>query len=205
VNFFGQPDDGLHTGPKHVVVSYILLLIVILLCSWLRIYIDIYTLQLCIIDLTQRGWHRLRFVSCSIVRSSNTANPPSWMGTQVSFPGSIIYKNSTCFQIVGSSICYPAGVKGPVVERLTWNWTVEDRLQAGWCVFHHPVHNGGVAHPESCLWNRGGREAGWSMLLTVRCNLTQQLWIRTAVPPTFCFRNKPERIDVVSFMLLTVH
>ena len=31
--FFGQPDDGLHTGPKHVVVSYILLQIVILLCS----------------------------------------------------------------------------------------------------------------------------------------------------------------------------
>jgi hypothetical protein len=31
--FFGQPDDGLHTGPKHVVVSYILLPIVILLCS----------------------------------------------------------------------------------------------------------------------------------------------------------------------------
>ena len=31
--FFGQPDDGLHTGPKHVVVYYTLLLIVILLCS----------------------------------------------------------------------------------------------------------------------------------------------------------------------------
>jgi len=31
--FLGQPDDGLHTGPKHVVVYYILLLIVILLCS----------------------------------------------------------------------------------------------------------------------------------------------------------------------------
>ena len=30
---FGQPDDGLHTGPKHVVVYYILLPIVILLCS----------------------------------------------------------------------------------------------------------------------------------------------------------------------------
>ena len=27
--FFGQPDDGLHTGPKHVVASYILLLLVI--------------------------------------------------------------------------------------------------------------------------------------------------------------------------------
>jgi len=26
-------DDGLHTGPKHVVVSYVLLLIAILLCS----------------------------------------------------------------------------------------------------------------------------------------------------------------------------
>ena len=31
--FFGQPDDGLHTGSKHVVVYYILLLTVILLCS----------------------------------------------------------------------------------------------------------------------------------------------------------------------------
>jgi len=31
--FFGQPDDGLHTGPKHIVVYYILLLIVILLSS----------------------------------------------------------------------------------------------------------------------------------------------------------------------------
>ena len=31
--FFRQPDDGLHTGPKHVVVYYILLLIVILLFS----------------------------------------------------------------------------------------------------------------------------------------------------------------------------
>ena len=54
------PDDGLHTGPKHVVVYYILLLIVILLCSWLYAYIDICTLQVCIIDLTQRGWHTLR-------------------------------------------------------------------------------------------------------------------------------------------------
>ena len=31
--FSGQPDDGLHTGPKHVVVYYISLLIIILLCS----------------------------------------------------------------------------------------------------------------------------------------------------------------------------
>jgi len=31
--FFGQPDDDLHTGLKHVVVYYILLLTVILLCS----------------------------------------------------------------------------------------------------------------------------------------------------------------------------
>jgi len=30
--FFRQPDDGLHTGPKYVVVYYILLLNVILLC-----------------------------------------------------------------------------------------------------------------------------------------------------------------------------
>jgi len=45
-----QFDDGLHTGPKHVVIYYILLLIVILLCSWLYVYIDIYTLQLCIIQ-----------------------------------------------------------------------------------------------------------------------------------------------------------
>ena len=33
----------LHTGPKHVVVYYISLLIVILLCSLLYVYIDIYT------------------------------------------------------------------------------------------------------------------------------------------------------------------
>jgi len=31
--FFGQPDDGLHTGPKYVIVYYISLLSVILLCS----------------------------------------------------------------------------------------------------------------------------------------------------------------------------
>jgi len=30
--FFAQPDGSLHTGPKHVVVYYILLLIVTLLC-----------------------------------------------------------------------------------------------------------------------------------------------------------------------------
>ena len=30
--FFGQPDDGLRTGPKHVVVYCILLLIVIVSC-----------------------------------------------------------------------------------------------------------------------------------------------------------------------------
>jgi len=41
--FFGQSDDGLRTGPKHVVVYYISLLILILLCSWLYVYIDIYT------------------------------------------------------------------------------------------------------------------------------------------------------------------
>ena len=48
--FFGQLDDGLYTGPKHVAVYYILLLIVVLLCSRLYVYIDIYTLQLCITD-----------------------------------------------------------------------------------------------------------------------------------------------------------
>ena len=53
-------DDGLHTGPKHVFVYYISLLTVILLCSWLYMYIDIYTLQLCITDLTQQGWHTSR-------------------------------------------------------------------------------------------------------------------------------------------------
>jgi len=31
--FFGQPDDGLHTGPKHVVVYYISLLIIMLFSS----------------------------------------------------------------------------------------------------------------------------------------------------------------------------
>jgi len=36
--FFGQPGDGLHTGPKHVVVYYISLLIIIMLCSWLCIH-----------------------------------------------------------------------------------------------------------------------------------------------------------------------
>jgi len=45
--FFGQPDDGLHAGPKHVVVYYVLLLIVILLCSWLYVFIDIHTTALC--------------------------------------------------------------------------------------------------------------------------------------------------------------
>jgi len=44
----------------YVVVHYILLQIVILLCSWLYVCIDIYTLELCIIDLTQQGWHTLR-------------------------------------------------------------------------------------------------------------------------------------------------
>jgi hypothetical protein len=54
--FFGQPDDGLCTGPKHVVVRYILLLIVILLIFMtVYVYIDIHTLQLCVIDLTQLG------------------------------------------------------------------------------------------------------------------------------------------------------
>jgi len=43
------------------ILYYISLLTVILLWSWLYVYIDIYTLQLCIIDLTQRGWHTLRF------------------------------------------------------------------------------------------------------------------------------------------------
>jgi len=57
----GQPDDGPHTGPKHVVVYYISLLTVILLCSWVYVYIDIYTLQLCVTDLTQRGWHTLKW------------------------------------------------------------------------------------------------------------------------------------------------
>ena len=33
--FIGQPDDGLHTGPKHVVSYYISLLTVILFSSWL--------------------------------------------------------------------------------------------------------------------------------------------------------------------------
>ena len=61
--FFRQPDDGLHTGPKHVVVYYILLLTVILLCSWLCIYR--YThYSFCIIDLTQRGWHTLSQTTC---------------------------------------------------------------------------------------------------------------------------------------------
>jgi len=31
--FFGQPDDDLHGGSKHVVLPYMLLLTVILLCS----------------------------------------------------------------------------------------------------------------------------------------------------------------------------
>ena len=33
ISFFGQPDDGLHTGPNDVVVYYILLLTVMFLCS----------------------------------------------------------------------------------------------------------------------------------------------------------------------------
>jgi len=51
--FFGQRDDGLRTGPKHVAVYYILLLTVIFLCSWLYVNIDIYTLQLCIITVQE--------------------------------------------------------------------------------------------------------------------------------------------------------
>jgi len=47
-------------GPKHVVVYYISLVIVILLCSWLYVYIDIHTPQLCVTNLTQRWWHTLR-------------------------------------------------------------------------------------------------------------------------------------------------
>ena len=66
-------DDDLHTRPKHVVVYYILLLIVILLCSLLYAYIDIYTLQLCIIDLTQRGWHTLRYC----IKSSRLTSFPA--------------------------------------------------------------------------------------------------------------------------------
>ena len=50
--FFGHLDDGLHIGPKHVVVSYISLRILILLCSWLYVYTDTHTLQLCIIVST---------------------------------------------------------------------------------------------------------------------------------------------------------
>ena len=42
IEFFGQPDDGLHTGPKYVFLYYILLLILILLCSSLYVYTDIY-------------------------------------------------------------------------------------------------------------------------------------------------------------------
>ena len=63
--FFGQSDDGLYTGPKHVVLYYILLQIVILLCSWLHvyIYIYIYTSQFCVNDLAQQRWHTLRLSS----------------------------------------------------------------------------------------------------------------------------------------------
>ena len=46
--FFGQPDDGLHTGPKHVFVYYISLLIVIMLCFMtVCIYRYIHTTALC--------------------------------------------------------------------------------------------------------------------------------------------------------------
>ena len=53
------PDNGLHTGPKHVVLSYISLLIVILLCSWLFVYIGIYTPQLCITWPRGHVWRSL--------------------------------------------------------------------------------------------------------------------------------------------------
>ena len=57
--FSRQPDDGLHTGPKHVVAYYILLLIIYNCVLWQYVCIEIYTLQLYIIDLTQRGCHTL--------------------------------------------------------------------------------------------------------------------------------------------------
>ena len=48
-------------GRKHVVAYYILLLIIYNCCVlWLYVCIEIYTLQLYIIDLTQRGCHTLR-------------------------------------------------------------------------------------------------------------------------------------------------
>jgi len=43
VQFFGQPDDGLHVGPKHVVVYYIMLLILQYFCVHDCMYIQIYT------------------------------------------------------------------------------------------------------------------------------------------------------------------
>ena len=61
-----------NTKLKNVVVYYISLLTVILLCSWLYVYIDIHTLQLCIIDLTQQRWQTLR-----IDRHTECWNSPS--------------------------------------------------------------------------------------------------------------------------------
>ena len=69
---------GLHTGTKHVVVYYTLLLIVILLCSWLYVYIDIYTLQLCVTDLTQRGWHNLRFSNGCLIAVAVWSCTKTW-------------------------------------------------------------------------------------------------------------------------------
>ena len=72
---------------------YILLVNVILLCLRLYVYIDIYTLQLCIIDLTQRGWHTLRF----------TLALPLHLPLKLSLPNSFIPIKS----LLWTRICRP--------------------------------------------------------------------------------------------------
>ena len=59
-----------YTRPKHVVAYYILLLIIYNCCVlWLYVCIEIYTLQLYIIDLTQQGCHTLRHLKNNVVVS----------------------------------------------------------------------------------------------------------------------------------------
>jgi len=76
-----QPDDGLHTGPKHVVVYYISLLIIIivvfhdyiyiyiLVYIYIYIYVYTHTLQLCIIHYTDSTHsvykYKLQYCSCN--------------------------------------------------------------------------------------------------------------------------------------------
>ena len=78
------PDDGLHTGPKHVVVYYILLLTVILLCSWLYVYIDIYT-HYSFVSLSTEFAGKFHAIS-TMQRRTTCAIPMLYSPTNVEIP-----------------------------------------------------------------------------------------------------------------------